>query len=99
MPSLITYNEDADLWLNTASFTLKNIPAEATSVSVQYKKSTETAWPDRRNYRKQYKSGNKTRLGHAIYGGGLDYSQLCTTVLAHYRRNRVFSQTTHTITN
>lgn len=35
MPSLITYNEDADLWLNTASFTLKNIPAEATSVSVQ----------------------------------------------------------------
>ncbi|MFQ7386778.1 MAG: hypothetical protein ACLRM8_02960 [Alistipes sp.] len=28
---------------------------------------------DRRNYRKQYKSGNKTRLGHAIYGGGLDY--------------------------
>lgn len=37
MPSLITYNEDADLWLNTASFTLKNIPAEATSVSVQYK--------------------------------------------------------------
>lgn len=44
MPSLITYNEDADLWLNTASFTLKNIPAEATSVSVQYKKSTETAW-------------------------------------------------------
>lgn len=45
---------------------------------------------DRRNYRKQYKSGNKTRLGHAIYGGGLDYSQLCTTVLAHYRRNRCF---------
>lgn len=44
MPSLITYNEDADLWLNTASFTLKNIPAETTSVSVQYKKSTETAW-------------------------------------------------------
>lgn len=46
MPSLITYNEDADLWLNTASFTLKNIPAEATSVSVQYKKSTETTWQD-----------------------------------------------------
>lgn len=90
MPSLITYNEDADLWLNTASFTLKNIPAEATSVSVQYKKSTETAWAERRNYRKQHKSGNKTRLGHAIYGGGLDYSQLCTTVLAHYRRNRCF---------
>lgn len=45
MPSPpITYNEDADLWLNTASFTLKNIPADAASVSVQYKKSTETAW-------------------------------------------------------
>ena len=44
MPSLITYNEDADLWLNTASFTLKNIPAETTSVSVQYKKSTDTKW-------------------------------------------------------
>lgn len=46
MPSSspITYNEDADLWANTASFTLSNIPTDATSVSVQYKKSTETAW-------------------------------------------------------
>lgn len=46
MPSSspITYNEDADLWANTASFTLSNIPIDATSVSVQYKKSTETAW-------------------------------------------------------
>ena len=34
----ITYNNDADLWANTASFTLSNIPADATSVSVQYKK-------------------------------------------------------------
>lgn len=41
----ITYNNDADLWANTASFTL-NIPADATSVSVQYKKSTasDTKW-------------------------------------------------------
>lgn len=44
MPSPITYNEDADLWQNTASFTLKDIPANATSVSVEYKKSTETVW-------------------------------------------------------
>lgn len=43
--SPITYNNDADLWANTASFTL-NIPANATSVSVQYKKSTasDTEW-------------------------------------------------------
>lgn len=43
--SPITYNNDADLWANTASFTL-NIPADATSVSVQYKKSTasDTEW-------------------------------------------------------
>lgn len=41
--SPITYNNDADLWANTASFTL-NIPADATSVTVQYKKSTEAAW-------------------------------------------------------
>ena len=42
----ITYNNDADLWANTASFTLSNIPADATSVSVQYKKSTasDTEW-------------------------------------------------------
>ena len=42
----IVYNEDADLWANTASFTLSNIPADATSVSVQYKKSTasDTKW-------------------------------------------------------
>lgn len=44
--SPITYNNDADLWANTASFTLSNIPADATSVSVQYKKSTasDTEW-------------------------------------------------------
>ena len=43
--SPITYNPDADLWANTASFTL-NIPADATSVSVKYKKSTasDTEW-------------------------------------------------------
>ena len=43
--SPITYHNDADLWANTASFTL-NIPADATSVSVQYKKSTasDTEW-------------------------------------------------------
>ena len=43
--SPIPYNNDADLWANTASFTL-NIPADATSVSVQYKKSTasDTEW-------------------------------------------------------
>lgn len=42
----IVYNEDADLWANTASFTLSNIPTDATSVSVQYKKSTasDTEW-------------------------------------------------------
>ena len=46
VPPAITYNNDADLWANTASFTLSNIPADATSVSVQYKKSTasDTKW-------------------------------------------------------
>lgn len=44
MPTMISYNNDADLWLNTASFSLTDIPADATSVTVQYKKSTETAW-------------------------------------------------------
>lgn len=33
-----------DLWANTATLTLKSIPADATTVSVQYKKSTETTW-------------------------------------------------------
>lgn len=44
MPTMISYNNDADLWLNTASFSLTDIPADATSVTVQYKKSTETVW-------------------------------------------------------
>lgn len=35
--------ENANLWQNTASFTL-NIPTAANSVSLQYKKSTETNW-------------------------------------------------------
>lgn len=33
-----------NLWENTATLTLKSIPADATTVSVQYKKSTETTW-------------------------------------------------------
>ena len=41
----ITYNNDADLWANTASFTL-NIPADATSVSVQYRIKGQTTWND-----------------------------------------------------
>lgn len=36
----------ADLWANTATLALNSIPSEATSVSVQYKKSTETTWQD-----------------------------------------------------
>lgn len=36
----------ADLWANTATLALKSIPSNATSVSVQYKKSTETTWQD-----------------------------------------------------
>lgn len=36
----------ADLWANTATLALKSIPSDATSVSVQYKKSTETTWQD-----------------------------------------------------
>ena len=43
--SPITYNNDADLWANTASFTL-NIPADATSVSVQYRIKGQTTWND-----------------------------------------------------
>lgn len=76
MPSSspITYNEDADLWANTASFTLSNIPTDATSVSVQYKKIDRDCMADRRNYRKQYKSGNKTRLD-IIYNSRLGYSK------------------------
>ena len=42
----ITYNNDADLWANTASFTLSNIPADATSVSVQYRIKGQTTWND-----------------------------------------------------
>ena len=42
----IVYNEDADLWANTASFTLSNIPADATSVSVQYRIKGQTTWND-----------------------------------------------------
>ena len=42
----IVYNEDADLWANTASFTLSNIPANATSVSVQYRIKGQTTWND-----------------------------------------------------
>lgn len=34
----------ADPWANTATFTLKNIPADAASVNVYYKKSTSTTW-------------------------------------------------------
>ena len=44
--SPITYNNDADLWANTASFTLSNIPADATSVSVQYRIKGQTTWND-----------------------------------------------------
>ena len=36
----------ADLWANTATLALKSISSNATSVSVQYKKSTETTWQD-----------------------------------------------------
>ena len=43
--SPITYNNDADLWANTASFTL-NTPADATSVSVQYRIKGQTTWND-----------------------------------------------------
>lgn len=39
-----TYNNDADLWANTATLTLANIPDDAASVIVSYKKSTETEW-------------------------------------------------------
>ena len=42
----IVYNEDANLWANTASFTLSNIPADATSVSVQYRIKGQTTWND-----------------------------------------------------
>ncbi len=38
------YNKDADLWANTASFNLVNIPDDAQSVSVSYKKSTDASW-------------------------------------------------------
>ena len=69
-----TYNEDADLWANTASFTLSNIPTDATSVSVQYKKSTETAWQTAEITENNTKSGNKTRLD-IIYNSRLGYSK------------------------
>lgn len=61
--SPITYNNDADLWANTASFTL-NIPADATSVSVQYKKSTasDTEWQTA-EITGNYKSGIKPDWG------------------------------------
>lgn len=33
-----------DLWANTATLTLKSIPADATTVSVSYKRSTSSTW-------------------------------------------------------
>ena len=42
----IVYNGDADLWQNTATFTLSNIPQTASSIAVKYKAADETVWHD-----------------------------------------------------
>ena len=44
-PPSITYNS-SDLWAKSASLTLSNVPATASSVTVQYKASDEDIWHD-----------------------------------------------------
>lgn len=43
---VLTYNGDANLWTNTATLTATNIPADATNVKIQYKKTSESTWVD-----------------------------------------------------
>lgn len=40
----IAYNNDPDLWTNKASFTLSNLPAEASSIVVKYKATDDSEW-------------------------------------------------------
>lgn len=40
-PITITYNDDANLWTNTATFTVANVPSNATNVKVQYRIKTQ----------------------------------------------------------
>lgn len=42
----LTYNGDANLWTNTATLTATNVPADATNVKIQYKKTSDSAWQD-----------------------------------------------------
>lgn len=42
----IAYNDDANLWANTASFTVANVPADATNIKVQYRIKNTTDWKD-----------------------------------------------------
>lgn len=45
-PITITYNDDANLWTNTATFTVANVPSNATNVKVQYRIKNTTDWKD-----------------------------------------------------
>lgn len=40
----VTYNQDADLWANTASLSIHGVDAAARSVVLQYRAEGETAW-------------------------------------------------------
>lgn len=42
----ITYNNDADVWTNTATFTVADVPADATNIKVQYRIKNTTDWKD-----------------------------------------------------
>lgn len=46
IPTPITYNNDADLWTNTATFTVTDVPSDATNVKVQYRIKGTTDWKD-----------------------------------------------------
>lgn len=45
MPT-ITYNNDADLWNNTASLTVSNVPDNGTNIKVQYRRKKTVDWKD-----------------------------------------------------
>lgn len=42
----IVYNEDANLWSNTATLTVSNVPDSATGIKAQYRRKGATEWKD-----------------------------------------------------
>lgn len=48
MPT-ITYNNDANLWNNTATLTVSNVPDNGTNIKVQYRRKGTVDWKDASN--------------------------------------------------